>query len=331
MKKNEKEFEGKNVLVTGGLGFVGSNLAHRLVELGANVTLVDCMLPDHGGNLFNIKGIRNKVKINFCDIRDRHSMNYLVQKKDYIFHLAGQNDHVIALKDPIPDLDINVKGTVILLEACRHNNPDVTIVYSSTRGVYGPVKNLPVKEDAPSHPRGIYEMTNLTAERMLKVYNDTHSIKSVSLRLTNLYGPRAQMKHSRFGVVNWFMRLALDNEVISLYGGGEVLRDFLYIDDTVEAFLMSAMTENAYGESFNVASGIPVDIKEMAEKIIESAGTGKLEITDYSEERKKIEPGDFYADISKIKRTIGWAPKTSLEEGLRKTIDFYRKYKEHYW
>jgi len=331
MAKYEKEFKGKNILITGGLGFVGSNLAHRLIELGANVTLVDCMLPDHGGNLYNIKGIENEVKINFCDIRDKHSMNYLIRDKDYIFHLAGQNDHVLALKDPIPDLDINVKGTAILLEACRYNNPDVIIVYSSTRGIYGPVKKLPVKENTLPHPRGIYEVTNLMAEKMFKIYNDTHSIRSVSLRLTNLYGPRAQMKHSRFGVVNWFIRLALDGEAISLYGGGEVLRDFLYIDDAVEAFLTSAVSQNAYGESFNVASGIPISIKVIAEKIIEIARSGKLKITEYSEERKKIEPGDFYADISKIKMTVGWTPKTNLEEGLRKTIDFYRRYKEHYW
>lgn len=329
--RNLKTFKDKEVLITGGLGFIGSNLAHKLVELNARITLVDCMLPEHGGNLYNIKNVENKVKLNFCDVRDKHSMNYIVKDKDYIFHLAGQNDHVLALNDPIPDLDINVIGTAILLESCRYNNPDAVIIYSSTRGVYGPVSELPVKEDTSPHPRGIYEMTNYMAERLLDIYYHTHNIKFVNLRLTNIFGPRAQMKHSRFGVVNWFIRLAMENEPISLFGGGDVIRDVLYVDDSIEAFLLAALNENAYGETLNVASGSPTTIKDIAEKIIDIAGSGSLKVTKYSEERAKIEPGNFYADISKIKKFLGWIPKTGLEDGIRSTIRFYNENKGHYW
>jgi len=329
--KDLKDFKDKEILITGGLGFLGSNLAHKLVEQKAQVTLVDCMLDGHGGNLYNINDVENKIKINFCDIRDKHSMNYIVKDKDYIFHLAGQNDHVLALNDPIPDLDINVKGTAIILEACRNNNPDAVIVFSSTRGVYGPVSELPVKEDTSPHPRGIYEMTNYTAEKLMEIYYNTHNIKSINLRLTNIFGPRAQMKHSRFGVVNWFIKLAMENETISLFGGGEVIRDVLYVDDSIEAFLLTALNKNAFGQTLNVASGVPISIKNIAEKIIEIAGSGSLKITKYSAERAKIEPGDFYADISKIRRIAGWIPKTSLEDGIERTINFYKENRGYYW
>ncbi|MBN2374016.1 NAD-dependent epimerase/dehydratase family protein [bacterium] len=222
-----EQLRDKDILITGGLGFIGSNLAIRLVNLGARVTLLDAMIEDHGGNLFNIEPVKEKVRVNFSDVRDESSVKYLVRNRDYIFHLAGQNDHVLSLSNPFPDIDINIKGTAILLEACRRYNPGVRLIFSGTRGEYGPSVKLPVSEDAPINPKGIYELSSLTAQKLFKIYHDNHSVRSVTLRLTNIFGERGQMMHSRFGVANWFIRLAIDNETIKVFGDGSLKRDDL--------------------------------------------------------------------------------------------------------
>lgn len=326
-----RAYKGKNVLVTGGLGFIGSSMALKLVELGAQVTLVDAMIPDYGGNLFNINHIKERVKINFSNITDVNSMNYLVQEKDYIFHCAGQVCHVMSLTNPFPDIEYNIKGTAVLMEACKKNNSNVTVIKMGTRGQYGHAIKLPVDENAPTNPKGIYEISNLTAEKIMKVYNDIHGVRTVLLRLTNIYGPRSQMKHSRFGVVNWFIRQAINNEMIKVFGDGKILRDFLYIDDCVDAILMSAITEKAAGEILNVGVDKPTSFLNLIKLIVKIANSGSWEFAEFSQERKAQEPGDFYSNINKIKNLVGWEPKTSLEEGLEKTIAYYRLYKEHYW
>ncbi len=327
----DKEFAGKSVLVTGGMGFIGSNLAIRLAKAGAKVTILDAMIPDYGGNEFNIAPIVDQIRVNYCDIRDEMAVSYLVKEKDFIFHLAGQVCHLMSLSNPFPDIEMNITGTAVLMEACRKNNPDATVVYTGTRGQYGPSVSLPVNEEAPTNPKGIYEISNLTAEKIIKVYNDVHGIKSVLLRLTNIYGPRSQMMHSRFGVVNWFVRLAMDNENIQVFGDGSILRDFCYVEDCVEAILRLATTQKAYGEIFNVGSDIPVNFCELADLIVKTAGKGSWNFAEFSAERKAQEPGDFYSDISKINRFIGWRPTTTLEDGLAKTIDYYSHYGNHYW
>lgn len=324
-------FNGKKILITGGLGFIGSNLAIKLARLGARVVLADAMIEDYGGNLFNIKPVEKEVVINYCDIVNENVMNHLVKDKDYIFHLAGQVCHVMSLTNPFPDIDINIKGTAVLMEACKKYNPRVKVIYTGTRGQYGPAVSLPVSEDAPTNPKGIYEISNLAAEKIIKVYNDIHGIKSVLLRLTNIYGPRAQMKHSRFGVVNWFIRQAIDNDVIKVFGDGSILRDFLYVDDCVKALVMSAVCEEAVGEIFNVGVDEPTSFRQLAEMIVEVAQSGRWEFAPFSHERKVQDPGDYYSDISKIKRIIGWQPQTKLREGLKRTIEYYRKYKKYYW
>ncbi len=324
-------FAGKSVLVTGGMGFIGSNLAIQLVKLGAKVTVLDAMISDYGGNEFNLSSVEGPVQINYCDIRDESAVNYLVRGKDYIFHLAGQVCHLMSLSNPFPDIEINITGTAVLMEACRRFNPEAVVIYTGTRGQYGPSISLPVNEEAPTNPKGIYEISNLTAEKIIKVYNDVHGIKSVLLRLTNIYGPRSQMKHSRFGVCNWFVRLALDNGTIQVFGDGRILRDFLYVDDCVEAILQSAITPGAYGEIFNVGSDISVNFLELTKTIIAVAGQGKWEFAEFSPERKAQEPGDFLSDIRKISRIVGWKPRVSLKDGLALTIDYYRKHRQHYW
>ncbi|MBK7748425.1 MAG: GDP-mannose 4,6-dehydratase [Candidatus Obscuribacter sp.] len=327
----ETAFRGKTALITGGMGFIGSNLAIRLANLGAKVTVVDSMIPDYGGNEFNLAPVKDRVRINYCDIRDDSAINYLVRGQDYVFHLAGQVCHLMSLSNPFPDIEINITGTAVLMEALRQYNPTAICVYTGTRGQYGASVSLPVNEEAPTNPKGIYEISNLTAEKIIKVYNDAHGIRSVLLRLSNIYGPRSQMKHSRFGVCNWFVRLAMDNEAIQVYGDGSILRDFCYVDDTVEAIIRSAIVEKAYGEIFNVGSDIPVSFLELVKTIIDVAKQGKWNYAEFSQERKAQEPGDFYSDISKIEKIVGWRPTTTLEDGLAKTIDYYSKNREYYW
>jgi len=322
---------GANVLITGGMGFIGSNLAIEMVRQGAHVTLIDAMLPGYGGNVFNIEPIRDQVRINFCDIRDVNVMNYLVQGQDFIFHLAGQMDHVLSLTNPFPDIEINITGTTVLLDACKRHNPTVRLVYTGTRGQYGPAVTLPVREDAPTHPKGVHEISRLAAEMIVRVYHEVHGIRASLLRLTNIYGPRAQMKHSRYGVANWFVRLALDDETIKVFGTGEIKRDFLYVGDCVRALIMSATDERAYGEVMNVGVDVPSNFLELAQTVTHIAEMGRWELAPFTPERAAQEPGDFYSDISKIYATIGWQPEVMLEDGLQETIKYYRAYKAHYW
>lgn len=326
-----ESFAGKSVLITGGMGFIGSNLALRLAEVGANVTVIDCMIPDYGGNEFNLHPMRDRIRVNYCDICDESAMNYLVRGQDYVFHLAGQVCHVMSLSNPFPDIQINITGTAVLMEALRKHNKDAIVVYTGTRGQYGASVSLPVNEEAPTNPKGIYEISNLTAEKIIKVYNDVHGVRSVLLRLSNIYGPRSQMKHSRFGVCNWFVRLAIDNQKIQVFGDGSILRDFCYVDDCVDAILRSALTPECFGEIFNVGSDIPVSFIDLVKTIVTVGGSGGWEYAEFSPERKAQEPGDFYSDISKIEKYTGWRPTETLESGLKKTFDFYRKHRDHYW
>ncbi|MBI4845298.1 MAG: GDP-mannose 4,6-dehydratase [Candidatus Omnitrophica bacterium] len=332
MQKNlDNKFKNKNILITGGLGFIGSNLAIKLVNLGAKVTLMDAMLADYGANRFNIEPVKDKVKVDESDIRDADSVNRLVQGKDFIFHLAGQVSHVLSLSNPFLDIDINIKGTAMLMEACRNYNRSAKVIYTGTRGQYGSVVKLPVDETTPTNPKGIYEISNLTAEKIIKVYNDNFGIKCVLLRLTNVYGPRSQMKNDHYGVVNWFMRLALEDKEIKVFGDGKLKRDFLYVDDCVDALIMSAANENAYGEIFNVGINKPTTFVELAELIVQIAGSGRWEFAPFSAERKALEPGDYYSDISKIKEHVTWEPRISLAEGIKASIGYYQKYRTHYW
>ncbi len=324
-------YKNKKVLITGGLGFIGSNLAIALVKGGAKVTIVDSMLIRQGGNLFNIKPVEKKVKVNYSDIRDPQAMEQAVAGKDYIFHLAGQVSHVDSIKNPLQDLSINAEGTLVVLEACRKLNPKVKIIFSGTRGQYGESVRLPVDEEHPMNPKGVYAITNLCAENLVMVYDHVHKIKAIALRITNTYGPRHQMMHDEYGVFNWFIRKAIDNDEIHIFGNGRILRDFLYVDDLVEALLMTGLTNKAYGEVFNVGSGKPIDFIGLAKKITKITRSGKIKFTKFTTERKALEPGDYYADITKIKRIVGWKPRVSLDMGIKKTVDYYRKYKEYYW
>ena len=322
---------GKRILITGGLGFIGSNLARRLLSEGAAVTLCDAMIEGYGGNPANVREIRGDVAIDTADVRDAAAMERLVAGQDVVFHLAAQVSHVMSLSNPYPDIDINIKGTAVLLEACRKVNPQALVVRSGTRGQYGPAVKLPVSETTPSNPRGIYEISQLSAEMICRTYTRIHGIRTVPLRLTNVYGPRGQMKHSQFGVVNWFVRLALEGKPIPIFGSGKILRDFLYVDDCVEALLAAAAEPRAVGEVLNVGHDRPSTFLEVAELLREIVPGTRLEFTDFTPERKAQEPGDFVSDITKIRALLGWEPTTSLRDGLGRTVEFYRERRADYF
>jgi len=324
-------FQNKNILITGGLGFIGSNLAIKLISLGANVQVVDNRLPRQGANDFNLESVKGKAQVDIADIRDSKKMYESVKGKDYIFHLAGQVNHVESIKDPFKDVDINVNGTLTILEACRLHNKEAKIIFTGTRGQYGPTVKIPVSEDHPMQPKGIYAVTNMAAEKMLLVYHDVHGIKSICLRMTNTYGPRHQMRHDQYGVLNWFIRRAIDDEAIHVFGNGLILRDYLYVDDCIESLIGIALEEKAYGEVFNIGGGVPISFKDLAKKIVKICKSGKYVFSDFTQERKALEPGDYAADITKIKNLIGWKPTISLEDGITSTLSYYRQHKEKYW
>ena len=323
-------YRDRPVLVTGGLGFIGSNLAHQLVTLGARVLIVDSLIPAYGGNLFNIHGIENRVRVNIADIRQQTTMNYLVQGQDVIFNLAGQVSHIDSMEDPYTDLEINCRSQLTLLEACRHNNPAVKVVFAGTRQIYGRPESLPVTESHLVRPTDVNGINKAAGEYYHLVYNNVFGVRATSLRLTNVYGPRQLLKHSRQGFVGWFIRLVLEDQEVQIFGDGTQLRDFVYIDDAVDAFLRAGASDASNGDVFNVGGLEPIRHRELVELMIRTAGSGRFRCTPWPPDKKAIDIGDFYADSSRIGATLGWKPTTLLADGLKRTFDFYRAHLGHY-
>jgi UDP-glucose 4-epimerase len=324
-------YRDQQVMITGGLGFIGSNLARRLVEYGADVLIVDSLIPDYGGNLFNIEGIRDRVRVNIADIRDASGMNYLVRGQDYIFNLAGQVSHIDSMRDPYTDLEINCRSQLSLLEACRRNNPSVKIIHASTRQIYGMPDYLPVDEKHLLHPTDVNGINKMAGEWYHILYSNVYGIRATSLRLTNTYGPRQLMKHNRQGFIGWFIRLAIDGEEISVYGDGEQLRDLNYVDDVVEAFLLAGATDHVNGHVYNLGGREPVSLLQIVETLMELSPEASYKLVPFPPEKKRIDIGDYYGDYGKIREALGWEPVVELREGLERTIAYYREHKERYW
>lgn len=322
-------FANKQVLITGGAGFIGSNMAIRLAELGAQVTVMDSMLPGYGGNMFNLEPIKDAIAINFSDMRDPHSLSYLVQGKDYIFNLAGQVSHQDSMNDPLMDMEINVRAQLVLLEACRHANPGAIIVYASTRQFYGTPEYLPVDERHPINPPDVNGINKLAGEQYHTLYSRVHGLKTVSLRLTNTYGPRLLIKNSRQGFVGWFINRAVTGNTIQLFGGGDQLRDFNHVDDVVEAFLLAARTPACYGQYYNL-SGEKASLYDVASTLVTASGSGSVEKIPFPEERKKIDIGSFYGCSDKFSAATGWQPAINLAAGLQSTFAYYAQHHGNY-
>ena len=325
-----ESFQGKNALITGGLGFIGSNLGERLIGLGAKVTLVDSLIPEYGGNLQNVESFKDRVRVNISDIRDEHAMKYLVQGQDYLFNLAGQTSHVDSMNNPYTDLEINCRAQLSILEACRKNNPAVAVVFASTRQMYGAPQYLPVDERHPIHPVDVNGINKMAGEWYHLVYDRVYGIRSCALRLTNTYGPKMRIKDARQTFLGVWIRNILRGEPLKVFGDGKQIRDFNYVDDVVDALLNAGASAESSGNIYNLGADDPVSLKDAAELMIEVHGSGSYEIVAFPAERKIIDIGDYYADYRRIRAQLGWKPKISFADGLRKTLDYYRVHLDQY-
>jgi UDP-glucose 4-epimerase len=324
-------YDGRPVLVTGGLGFIGSNLAIRLVELGADVTVADALIPDLGGNPFNIAPLERRIRVVNADMRDADAVEGLVQGQEVVFSLAGQVSHVDSLTDPVEDLELNYRTQLVVLEALRRRNPEARVVYAGSRQQYGRPQSLPVDESHPLKPIDANGIHKAAAESAMLLYHRIYGLPTSSLRLTNTYGPRMQMRHPRQGFVSWFVRLAVEGREIELFGGGESLRDFNAVDDVVEAFLLCGERDEAVGEVFNLGHPEPVSIRAFAELLLGLAGDGALTERPFPPDRERIDIGSVYLDFSRIRERLGWQPRVGLEDGLRRTLEYYRAHRDRYW
>lgn len=324
-------FNEKQILITGGLGFIGSNLARALVAQGAKVTLVDSLIPQYGGNPFNIDDIRDKVTVNVCDVRDPFAMAYLLQGKDYLFNLAGQTSHMDSMSDPQTDLDINATAQLSILEACRKANPGIKIVFASTRQLYGKPDYLPVDEKHPIRPVDVNGINKLAGEWYHLLYNNVYGIRACALRLTNTYGPGMRVKDARQTFLGIWVRLLLEGKPIKVFGDGLQLRDFNYVDDCVEALLLAGASDQANGKVYNLGSAEVVGLKALAEMMVGLGYGGTFELIPFPPERKAIDIGDYYSDFSLITQELGWSPKVDLQEGLKRTLAYYQAHHTQYW
>jgi UDP-glucose 4-epimerase len=322
-------YRGRRTLVTGGLGFIGSNLCRALADLGAQVLAVDSLLPDYGGNLFNLAGYEDRVRINIADVRG-HAMEYLVRGQDLLFNLAGQVSHVDSMSDPFTDLEINCRSQLWILEAVRKANPGLKIVYASTRQIYGKPLHLPVDETHPLQPTDVNGINKISGELYHLVYHSVYGIRSTSLRLTNTYGPRQLIRHDRQGFMGWFIRQVVLGETIELFGDGQQLRDLDFVDDVVDALLRAGASPAADGQVFNLGGGAPVSLLALVRQMTAIAGRGSYRLVPFPENRKRIDIGDFYADTHKVRAALGWTPTVSLADGLARTIAYYTQHKDRY-
>jgi len=325
----KSEFEGARVLITGGLGFIGSNLARRLAGLGADLTLVDSLIPDYGGNLFNLEGLRDRVRVNVSDVRDTYSMQYLVRGKDYLFNLAGQTSHLDSMFNPGPDLEINCRAQLSILEACRASNPEIKIIFASTRQIYGRPAFLPVTETHPLNPVDVNGINKMAAEKYHLLYSDVYGIHATALRLTNTIGPRMRIKDARQTFAGLWVRQLLERKPIEVWGGKQ-LRDFTDVEDAVDAFLMVATSAAAKGQVYNLGGTEVIELADLAKRMVEINGGGEYSVCDFPADRRLIDIGNYYADFSKIRAELGWVPKKPLRETIESTLNYYREFISHY-
>jgi UDP-glucose 4-epimerase len=324
-------FAGSDVLITGGLGFIGSAVGRRLVNLGAKVTLVDSLIPEYGGNPFNIHDIRDQVIVDPTDVRDAEAMARLIKKRQFLFNLAGQTSHLDSMTDPITDLNINAAAQLQILEACRLHNRDLKIVFASTRQLYGRPQYLPVDEKHPINPVDVNGINKLAGECYHLLYNDVYGIRACALRLTNTYGPGMRVKDARQTFLGIWIRRLIEKEPIQVFGDGDQRRDFNFVSDVVDALLLAAAKKNSEGQVFNLGDRGHVGLKELAELLVRINGEGRYQLIPFPEDRKAIDIGDYYSDFDKIENALGWSPRITLEDGLKATLEYYRQNHAKYW
>jgi len=323
-------YRGRRVMITGGAGFIGSNLARQLVDLGAEILLVDSLIPDYGGNLYNIEDIASRLRLNVADVRMQTTMEALVRNQDVIFNLAGQVSHIDSMRDPYTDLEINCRAQLSILEACRKYNRNVRVVFAGTRQVYGRPDYLPVDEKHLVRPADINGVNKAAGEYYHLLYNNVFDVRACSLRLTNVYGPRQLIKHNRQGFIGWFIRLALEGREIQIFGDGTQLRDFVYVDDAADAFLRAGAADTCDGDVFNVGGDTPISHRDLVQLLVGLAGRGSVRFVEWPADKKRIDIGSFYSDSSKFSRITGWKPAVDLRNGFRRTIEYYRAHLPRY-
>lgn len=328
MTVKQDEFAGRRVLITGGLGFLGSSLARRLVACGAQVLLVDSLVPEYGGNLFNVADLGSAVTVNISDVRDEHSMRYLVQGQDFLFNLAGQTSHLDSMSDPHTDLEINCRAQLFILEACRKYNHEIRIVFASTRQIYGRPEYLPVDEKHPLRPVDVNGINKMAGEWYHILYSQVYGLHASALRLTNTYGPGMRVKDGRQTFLGVWIRLLLEGQPFEVWDGQQ-LRDFTFVDDAIDAFLATAIA-GADGRVFNVGGFEPVRLVDLADLLVALNGSGEYVVRSFPAERKRIDIGDFYADDRLLRSELGWRPQVTLRDGLSRTLAFYRQHLKHY-
>ena len=320
----------KKVLITGGLGFIGSNLARRLVGCGNLVTVVDSLIPEYGGNLRNLHDLRDKIVVNLSDVRDPFSIKELIKGQDYLFNLAGQTSHLDSMNDPFTDLDINAKAQLSILEACRKNNPDIRIVFASTRQIYGKPQYLPVDENHPLNPVDVNGINKIAGEQYHLLYKQAHGIRSIVLRLTNTYGPRMRIKDARQTFLGIWIRNLLEGKPIQVYGDGQQRRDYNYVDDLVDALILATTENKAVGNVYNLGAPDPMSLSETAKVMCLGIKGASWNLVPFPKERKAIDVGDFICDYSSFSSTFGWEPKIKFEEGIKRSLEYFRSELEHY-
>ncbi|NIR51206.1 SDR family NAD(P)-dependent oxidoreductase [candidate division KSB1 bacterium] len=315
--------QGKNVLITGGLGFIGSNIAQRCVELGANVTILDACIEPYGWNFANISEVEQSVEFIKGDVRDRSLLKELIANKDVVFHMAAQVGREISIESPELDVEVNCTGTINVLEACRRNANGVKVVFAGSRGQIGEPITLPVDESHPQNPTDVYGINKMAAEQYLFLYNKIYDFPVVSLRLNNVYGPRCQMHAGFYGILNWFMANAMTGKPITVYGEGSQTRDYVYITDVVDAFLRTALSENANGQIYFVGSGVETVFLDMVKEIVRAVGKGEIKHVPFPKLRDKIDIKRFVVSYQKINADVGWEPQYDLRTGIDETVRFY--------
>jgi UDP-glucose 4-epimerase len=324
-------FRGNKVLVTGGLGFIGSNLARGLVPGGAEVTLVDSLGPRYGGNRFNVAGLEAALRIEVADIGDESILRPLVRGQDVIFNLAGQTSHIDSMQDPLTDLEMNARCQLTFLEVCRSESRGARIVFASTRQLYGRPRYLPVDEEHGVAPLDVNGIHKAAGESYHLLYGAVHGFRVTALRLTNTYGPRMRVRDARQTFLGVWLKALVRGEPFEIYGNGVQRRDFNYVDDAVAAFLLAASSEEAVGRVFNLGDAHPIALRDLADLLVRLNGSGTYRFVPFPEERRRIDIGDYVGDFSKIRELLGWEPAISLEEGLRRSLAYYRRFGEEYW
>jgi nucleoside-diphosphate-sugar epimerase len=325
------KIKNKKVLITGGLGMIGSTLANKLVAMGAEVTLVDAFIKPYGANIFNVEKISHLIKINISDIRDKESVKVLVHDKDIIINLAGQVSHNDSLQNPYLDTDINYIGHLNVLEAVKNNNPTAKILYSGSRLQFGKIIANPVAEDHALNPLTPYAVNKTAAENLYLYYNRVFNIPVVLFRIANPYGPRCQMQHSKYAIINWFIRNAMEDKEITIFGDGSQIRDYIFVDDLADAFILASVNENVKSEIFNIGCGTGTSFRDMVQLVVEVVGKGKIKYQPWPQDYLNVETGDYVTNILKITTMLNWVPNTGLKKGIEKTVAYYQQFGKHYW